>query len=109
MKRLTYTDKHGAIADLTYYKIRYIFRECYSEKGVFTDNKLLAIKNISYILPCGLREAKEIVDTFIFIQKRGEWLQYIPFQHIIAGMNCELSEFMVEEYLPTITEEFMYG
>lgn len=106
MKRLTYLTKTGDRADLTYTKIYSIFRQCYSEEGVFTNNKLFVIKNITYQLPCGLREAKEIVDTFIFIQKRGEWLEYVPFQHIIAGMNCKLME---EDYLPAIEEEFMYG
>lgn len=99
MKRLTYLTKTGDRADLTYIKIHSIFRQCYSEKGIFTNNKLLVIRNIIDQLPCGLREAKELIDTFIFIQKRGEWLKYIPFQHIIAGMNCEV----IEE------EEFMYG
>lgn len=103
MKRLTYLTKTGDRADLTYTKIYSIFRQCYSEKGIFTNNKLLIIKNISHQLNCGLREAKEVVDTFIFIQKRGKWLEYVP---LIEGMNCEDME---EECLPTITEEFMYG
>lgn len=106
MKRLTYLTKTGDRADLTYIKIHSIFRQCYSEKGIFTNNKLLVIRNIINQLPCGLREAKELVDIFISIQKRGEWLQYVPLQLIIKGMNCELVE---EEYLPSTTEEFMYG
>lgn len=106
MKRLTYLTKTGDRADLTYIKIHSIFRQCYSEKGIFTNNKLLVIKNIINQLPCGLSGAKELVDTFIFIQKRGEWLEYVPLQHIIEGMNCELVE---EEYLPNTIEEFMYG
>lgn len=112
MKKLTYQDKNGYWCDATYTTIKTVFRDCYSEIGTFTGNKLQAIKNFKNKTDTGLKEAKEFVDTICHIQVLKRWNEYLPTSHIISGMqysfNAKDDEDELEEIFEPI-EEFMYG